>query len=173
MALAGLLALASTVMMSACSAALDWREVRPEGDALKAWLPCKPERQVRALSLGGRPLSFELLSCTAGDTTWGIASAAVDGEDATRDTLRALRAAQLLNLDGREVSAQPLAVKGAATGPEAVRFKVVGRRPDGSELIEHAVVFAHGGRVFHVAAVGGMPSAQALEMLFDQLEAKR
>lgn len=151
-----------------CSPALDWREVRTEGGVLSAWLPCKPDRRARELSLEAAPLKFELLSCTAGDSTWGIASAAVD-VGATGAALHALRAARLRNLDGRELSAQPFELKGVAPRPEASRFTVAGRRPDGSEVIEHAAVFAHGGRVFHAAVLGGAPSAQALETFFDNL----
>lgn len=152
-----------------CSPALDWREVRTEGGGLTAWLPCKPDRRVRELSLEGAPLKFELLSCTAGDSTWGIASAAMD-DGATDSALRALRAARLRNLDGRELSVQPLELKGVVPRPEAGRFTVAGRRPDGSAVTEHAAVFAHNGRVFHAAVLGGAPSAQALETFFDNLK---
>lgn len=161
--------LVSSWLVVGCSPALDWREVRTEGGGFTAWLPCKPDRRVRELSLEGAPLKFELLSCTAGDSTWGIASAAVD-DGATGSALRALRAARLRNLDGRELSAQPLELKGVVPRPEAGRFTVAGRRPDGSEVIEHAAVFAHGGRVFHAAVLGGAPSAQALETFFDNLK---
>jgi hypothetical protein len=161
--------LVSAGLVLGCSPVLDWREVRIEGGALTAWLPCKPDRRVRELSLEGAPLKFELLSCTAGDSTWGIASAAVD-EGATGGALRALRAARLRNLDGRELSAQPFELKRVAPRPEASRFAVAGRRPDGSEVIERAAVFAHGGRVFHAAVLGGAPSAQALETFFDNLK---
>jgi|GWRWMinimDraft_5_1066013.scaffolds.fasta_scaffold19646_2 hypothetical protein len=155
-------------LAAGCSPALDWREVRTEGGGLTAWLPCKPDRRVRELPLEGAPLRFELLSCTADNSTWGIASAAVD-DGAIGGALRALRAARLRNLDGRELSVQPLELKGVAPRPEMSRFAVAGRRPDGSEVVEHAVVFAHGGRVFHAAVLGGSPSAQALETFFDNL----
>jgi hypothetical protein len=161
--------LVSAWLAVGCSPALDWREVRTEGGRLTAWLPCKPDRRVRELSLEGAPLKFELLSCTAGDSTWGIASAAVD-DGAAGSTLRALRAARLRNLDGRELSAQPLELKGVVPRPEAGRFTVAGRRPDGGEVVERAAVFAHGGRVFHAAVLGGAPSAQALETFFDNLK---
>lgn len=163
------MALASLVV--GCSPTLDWREVRPEGGALTAWLPCKPERLARDLMLGEGPARrVELLSCSAGGTTWGITSAAVADEAATRSALQALRAARLRNLEGRELESAPLPLPGLRQPTEALRFTVAGRRPDGSEIIERAALFSHGGRVFHAAALGGSPSPQALETFFENLK---
>ena len=94
----------------------------------------------------------------------GAAAAATAGA-----ALKALRAARPRNLDGRETEAAPAALPGMAPRSEALRFTVVGKRPDGIEVVERAVVFAHGGRVFHAAALGGHPTPQALETFFENL----
>ena len=155
----------------ACSPALDWREVRPEGGALVTWMPCKPERMTRDLVLGeGPPRRVELLSCTADGTTWGITSAAAEGDGDRRAALRALRAARLRNLEGHERESAPWQMPGVVADADAVRLTVVGRHPDGSEIVERAALFAHGGRVFHAAVLGGAPSALALETFFENLK---
>ena len=170
----GLLAPIACAGLLACSPALDWREVRPEGGVLLAWLPCKPERLTRQMPLGnpgeGAARPVEMLACTALGTTWGITSMPVPDDAAVAAALQALRAARPRNLDGRETEVAPAALPGIAPRPEALRFTVAGKRPDGSEVVERAVVFAHGGRVFHAAALGGSPTAEALETFFENLK---
>ncbi len=167
------LPLLALAFASACAPALDWREVRPEGAVLVAWLPCKPERHVRRMALGAAPVDVELLACSADGSTWGLASAAVADPREQAAALQALRAARTSNLDGSESGVAPLALPGIAPGPQALRFTVTGRRPDGTPVVEHAAVFAHGGRVFHAAVLGGAPSSQALETFFDNLKPRR
>ena len=171
--LVSLFAAVAGLLFSACSPTLDWREVRPEGGYLTVLLPCKPERLSRDLVLGeGPPRRIELLACTAGGTTWGITSAVVEGDADRQAALRALRAARLRNLEGRELELAPLRMPGIAPDPDALRLTVVGRHPDGSEIVERAALFAHGGRVFHAAVLGGEPTAMALETFFEGLKAQ-
>lgn len=165
--------LLAAALAAACSPALDWREVRPEGAVLVAWLPCKPERQVRSMALGSAPVAVELLACSAEGSTWGLASAAIADPREQAVALQALRAARASNLDGRESDVTALSLPGIASGPHALRFAVTGRRPDGTPVVERAAVFAHGGRVFHAAVLGGEPSAQAVETFFDNLKPRR
>ena len=48
--------LAGALTLSACSPAQNWRDVVFEGNALKAQLPCKPDRTSRNVPLGGMPV---------------------------------------------------------------------------------------------------------------------
>jgi hypothetical protein len=164
------LMLSALVLMVACSPTLDWREVRPAGSELKALFPCKPERVMRGLALAGTEVQFELLACRAGDLTWALASADVGAPARVGPALAALRRARSLNLDGRETASAPAAVRGLAAGTTALRFTVLGRRPDGLEVAEESVLFAHGTRVFHAAALGVLPSPAAVQSFFDGLE---
>ncbi len=155
--------------LAACAPALDWREVRSSGDALVALLPCKPERRTRQVPLAGPPVALEQLSCHADGTTWALSSADVGDAARVAPALEALRAARARNLDGRETQARPAQVAGMTPQPLALRLRVDGRRPDGSALREESLQFARGTRVFQVAALGGTPSADALETFFGSL----
>lgn len=166
-------AVALLLFASGCSPALDWREVRPDGGVLTAWLPCKPERRVRDVVLAGATVPLELLACSADGSTWGVASAPWRDAGTVGAALEALRAGRRQALDGTESEQRPVALAGVAPHAGAGRFTVQGRRPDGSALTERAVVFAHGGRVFHAAALGGAPSPLALETFFDNLAPRR
>jgi hypothetical protein len=161
--------LAAGVLLVACTPTLDWREVRPSGTSLVALMPCKPTRQVRPLPLGGAPVPVELLACAAGGTTWSLTAADLGDAARVPDVLTALRSARARNLEGQEIASQTFQVTGMTPYPQAVRFLVSGRRPDGEPLVEHAVVFAQGPRVFQAAALGGKPLPDALETFFGGL----
>jgi hypothetical protein len=154
-----------------CAPELNWREVRPEGVALVALLPCKPDRQTRAIPLAGAEVSMEVLGCSAGGTTWAVATADVGDPARVAPALAGLRAARARNLEGHEGDARAAEVAGATPG--ALRLTVEGRRPDGTPVSERALLFAQGTRVFHAAALGGQPSTEALEVFFGGLKLAR
>ena len=159
--------------LAGCTPALNWREVRPEGAELVALLPCKPDRQTRSVTLAGAAVSMQVLGCNAAGTTWGVATADMGDSARVDDALAGLRAARARNLDGREGEARPATVAGLGPDQRALRLVVDGRRPDGTPVREHALLFAHGTRVFHAAALGGEPSAEALEAFFGGMKAAR
>ena len=64
--------------VAACSPALDWREVHPDGSAgLGALFPCKPTSHARMLSLAGAETRTTLVACSSGGATWAVAFADV------------------------------------------------------------------------------------------------
>lgn len=152
--------------LGACAPALDWREVRPDGGAVVLLMPCKPDRQVRQVALAGPPVALELLSCRADDTVWVATTADVVDPARVGPALDALRQSRRTNLEGREIDAQPAGAGPLATAASAQRYTVEGRRPDGQPVREHALQFAHGTRVVQVTALGGAPSADALDTFF-------
>ena len=156
-----------------CTPALNWREVRPEGAQLVALLPCKPEHETRPVVLAGAPVSMQVLGCNAAGTTWGVATADVGDAARVDEALAGLRAARTRNLAGREDDARPATVAGLGPDQRALRLVIDGQRPDGTPVREHALLFAQGTRVFHVAALGGEPSAEALEAFFGGMKAVR
>lgn len=169
MSLGRLLAGSLLGLAAACAPALDWREVRPDGASLVALFPCKPERNTRRVMLAGREVALQLLGCRAEGTTWGVSTADMGDSTRVSDALAELRVAQTRNLAGREEDAQPRQIKGMGPFDQALRFRVRGQRADGSPLAEQAMVFSHGTRVYHAAALGGAPGAEALETFFGGL----
>ena len=168
-ALSVLIAL-SFALLGACTPTLDWREVRPAGSKLVALFPCKPERVTRTLVLADADVQLELLACSAGGTTWALASADMGDPGRVAGALDQLRGARVRNLDGREVASAPFVPRGATPHPASLRFAVEGGRPDGAAANEVSVVFAHGTWVFHAAALGPAPAAAAVQSFFDGLK---
>lgn len=158
------------VLAAACAPALDWREVRPEATGLVALFPCKPERRTRPVALAGATVEMVLLACTAEGTTWGLSTADMADPAIVGAALAELRAARARNLDGAETVPRAAQVAGMTPQPQAVRFGVAGRLPDGTPIADQSVLFAQGARVFHAAALGGEPSAEALETFFGGLK---
>jgi hypothetical protein len=69
--------------LSACSPSQNWREVTFEATALKAQLPCKPDRTTRAVPLGGAPVELQVVGCESGSAMVAVMTAALaPGADA-------------------------------------------------------------------------------------------
>ena len=49
--------------LSACSPNQNWRDVSLDGTALKAQLPCQPDRTPRRVPLGGLPVDLQVVGC--------------------------------------------------------------------------------------------------------------
>ena len=133
------IALTLPVALLACSPALDWREVRPEGTAVTALFPCRPDRHQRDVAIAGATLRMELHACDAAGSTFSLA--VVDG-------------------------VEPFTPPGATPNPSSALVHVQGRRPDGRAVTLHAGFFVHGVRVFQATAAGeGLPE-EALQSFF-------
>ena len=79
--------------LSACSPALDWREVHPaEAPGLQALFPCKPDHVSRTVTLPSapQPLVMHLWSCQTGDVTWALSQVQVQDVAQVGPTLAAL-----------------------------------------------------------------------------------
>ena len=54
--------LLAVLLLAGCSAALDWRQIQPDGWSLVAALPCKPATQQRQVALAGQKVVMTMLS---------------------------------------------------------------------------------------------------------------
>lgn len=155
--------------MSACSPALDWREVRPDGGAVVALFPCKPKSQSRSAPLAGAPVPMTLLSCDVEAMTFALSHA--DLADPTRVTPAAieLRRALAANLGAVDVRTEPVVVPGMTPNAEAVRIRVAGHLPDGSPVNEQAALFVRGTRVYQAVVLGARLDASAADVFFENL----
>lgn len=156
------------VLPVACSPALDWREVRPDGSAAVALFPCHPKRQSRQAALAGAPTRMTLWSCEAEGLTFALAQAELGDPARVTPALAEMATALAANLQATEVLREPAAVPGMTPNAEARRLRFSGRLPDGTAAHEQAVLFAHGTRVFQAAVLGARPDAAA-QVFFDGL----
>lgn len=154
---------------SGCSPTFDWREARLGGDAVVSMFPCRPDRQERGVRVAGTSVRMQLHSCAAGDARFSIALVDVPGAFDVAPVLRALREQAASNVGGRAESTARSAVPGATPYPGAGSVVISGRRPDGSAVVEHAVFFVRGLRVFQATVLVGTerpPPEEAIATFF-------
>jgi len=148
------LAAAGVGVLCACSPALDWREMRPEGWSLRASLPCRPAQHARTLALAGQAVEMGMVVCSAQGHTFAVSSAALADPAAVGPALQALGEASRSNLAGQVLDTQPAQVPGMTPQAQARRWRLSGRLPDGQPVQAVILVFAHGLRVFQATVVG-------------------
>ena len=84
--------------LPACSPALDWREVRPDGSAARVLFPCQPKSQTRQAALAGARMPMTLLSCEADGQTFALAHAELGDPARVSPALAEMAAALVANL---------------------------------------------------------------------------
>ena len=159
--------------LAACSPALDWRQVRPDGWGLQAAMPCRPDQQQRQVALAGAPVALGLVVCSAEGHSFGLASADVGDPARVAPALQALLQAAQANVQGQVLAEQAVVVPGMTPQAGAVRRQLAGRMPEGRAVREQVQVFAHGLRVFQATVVGPEAGPVQTGPFFEALELPR
>jgi hypothetical protein len=165
-------ALAAVLALSACSPALNWREVRPEGTRLQVLLPCKPDKAQKVVPLGGQATLLAMLGCEASGATFAVAVADVGDAAKAAPVLALWQALTLANMKAAPGSRQelPLRVPGASAQTPLVRLQAQGQRADGSAVHGQAAYFAQGAQVFQVVLYAPKIAPEAAETFFSSLK---
>src|SRR5688500_16220425 len=144
-------------LLCACAPALDWRRVRPAGFDLEAMFPCRPATLSREVVITQRRVEMTMHACAAGGSTYAVSALDLDDVRDVGAALGALRDAAARNVGAAAGEAQVAQVPGMTPNAQAARITVVGRRPDGTAVVEHLTVFARGSRVYQAMVVGDRP----------------
>jgi hypothetical protein len=163
--------------LSACSPALDWREVRPtETPGLRALFPCKPDHVTRTVTLPSapQPLVMHMWSCQTGEVTWALSQVQVQDVAQVGPTLAALPRLMQDNLQAASqmagsqapigvVPLGPVQVRGMTPQAQAQGWRFQARRVDGwGRPLEMGVTawhFAHGLQIFQASVSRPIGSA--------------
>jgi hypothetical protein len=157
------------LILSACSPALDWREVRPAGSGLVGLLPCRPSVYERSVRLAGPPLPLSLNACSADGLTFALAFADVGDPSRVSAALAELQAAAQANVGASQPETLALAVPGATPNPASARLRLAGLLPDGKAVEEQVAVFSQGTHVFQATVIGPRLPAEVADTFFDGL----
>jgi hypothetical protein len=141
----------------ACSPALNWREVRPDGVNLTLLLPCKPDRASKTVRLDGRDTVLSMTGCEADGAMFALART---------DVADASRAAQVLAQWQSLTLAQNAQVPGADALPQPVVVSARGSHPDGQAVEGRALYFARGSQLFQAVVYAPRVSSEAAETFF-------
>lgn len=161
----GLLAIA----LVACAPAFDWRVFTPEGSGVVTTFPCRPDRQVRDVTIAGTVTRMHMLVCSTSGVTFAMGFLDIADPARVADALSEMRAAAVNNLQGANPKAEPIQVSGMTPNPQARRLSLVGRLPDGATVEAHAAFFAKGLRVYQATVIGTAPAPQVTQTFFDGL----
>jgi hypothetical protein len=177
--LAVVCALTLSWLTSACSPALNWREVHPaQADGLTAQFPCKPDVHERVVPWPGLPAggTMHMLSCQTEAGTWAlsylslpdVALLAPAMHELTMSMRRNLGAAAQLAGGGQPVSEQdlgPIVVPGMTATPQARAWHFQAQRPDGLGRPMNMDIrtwhFSHGMTVFQASVWRPLDVAKA------------
>ena len=164
-----ILAAALAGPLSACSPALDWREMRPDGSGAVISFPCRPSSHARKVRLAGGDVELTLYACTAGDITWALAWADVTDPARVAQAVDELRRSAAANIGAVTATDLPLAVPGATPNLGAGRVALSGQRSDGQVVQEQMAVVVKGTRVLQATALGAQLPPEAMEIFFGGL----
>jgi hypothetical protein len=162
----GLLALA------ACSPALNWREVRPEGTHLSLLLPCKPDKAQKVVPLGGQATTLAMLGCDAAGVTFAVAVADLGDAAKAAPVLALWQNLTLANMKAAPGSWQSFALKipGASAQTPVSGVLALGQRADGTAVSGQAAYFAQGSQVFQAVMYAPQIRPEVAETFFSSLK---
>ena len=165
---------ATLLMFTACSPALNWREIRPADSGALALFPCKPDRFSRSVVLGGEKLQMVLNSCAADGATYALSHALLTNKAQVNAALQAMQAAAASNLGGTALVIAPLVVPGMAANALTQRWAVQGKlgsdKNDNSVVKQEFAVFSRGLRVYQATVLGKTLDAAAADTFFSSLQ---
>lgn len=156
-------------LLCACSQALEWRRVQPTELGARALFPCRPASLAREVTVLRTRAQMVMFACAAGGSTYAVAGMTVSDVGDVTATMKFMRDAAARNLDAAEPHVRAFAVPGMTPNPQAGRSTVVGRRPDGSAVTEHLLLFAYGARVYQASVVSDKPDESAVATFFGGL----
>ncbi len=163
--------LAMAALLGACSPDHNWRQVGFEGTALKAQLPCKPDRTTREVPLGGVPVQLAVAGCESGDAMLAVMTASLTPGADAQAVLQGWQDATLAHLQASQPEQQAWVRPGMLPLAAAHQVQARGRRADGGAVWTRAVwgALAEGDHVRVVHAVVYAPQArdELAQTLFD------
>lgn len=142
------------VAVSACTPALDWREVRPEGVRATALFPCKPQHHRRSVTVREAALPMQLVACSAAGRSFGVAYVDVASSSEVDAALVAMAASANANLTQADIKSSPLSIPGMTPNAKAALISSRGVASTGAQVQLDVGVFAKGLRVYQATAFG-------------------
>lgn len=159
-------------LISACTPALNWREVRFEstdGSTLKAVLPCKPDTATRKQQLGGIQVDLSMMGCVANETTFTLSRMPLVNPLDAPKVLAAWQAAAAANVKANPAPSMTATVAGAGAWPIASRVTLTGTTTQ-AHMLWFAKQSLDGLTLYQAAVYGKQPNNEALTSFFESLQ---
>ncbi len=149
--------------LSGCTPTHDWREVRPDGAALSALFPCRPQQLSRRVDLEGVNVPMQVHVCRSGDETLAVAFVDVDKPGQVSAVMRSLQSAAKANFSATQIQASGLQVPGMTPNPNAALVSMRGASAQGEPVAATAAFFVRGLRVYQATIFGTRVDPEVLQ----------
>jgi hypothetical protein len=159
-------------LISACTPALNWREVRFEsadGSTLKAVLPCKPDTATRKQQLNDIQIDLSMMGCIANETTFTLSRIPLSNPLDASKVLMAWQAAASANLKTNSVPSTAATVIGAGAWPPAARVALTGATTQ-AHILWFAKQTSSGVTLYQAALYSKQPSNETVNTFFESLQ---
>lgn len=159
-------------LVAGCTPTFDWREVRPDGSAVRAMFPCRPASHERSIVLAGTQVQMRMFACSAGDIVHALGFADMADPARVGPALEEMARTARGNVNTTPGAAvqQPPAITGMTPHPAASQWRLAGTMPDGRAVQERIVFFSRGTRVYQAAMLGPQLDEPAQEQFFGGLK---
>jgi hypothetical protein len=168
--------LSVSLLLSACTPALNWRQVQLDtanGTSLKAALPCKPDTATRKQQLSDVQVDLSMTGCVANETTFTLSRIPLTNPLEAPKVLAAWQTAAAtnvgVNVSGKPVSMTAANVSGAGAWPPAVQVILNGTVTQ-AHMLWFAKQTATGVTLYQAALYGKQPSNEAISTFFESLQ---
>jgi hypothetical protein len=153
-----------------CTPDYNWRDVKPDGAALAAMFPCRPEHHVRTVSLSEAIVApMHLLVCRSARVTFAVGYLDVAAPADVSAALIALRMAAVANISGADGPTSPFVVPGMTPSAYAVAISARGRLADGAPIQSRMGFFVRGTRIYQATVFGPELDPEAMQTFFGSL----
>lgn len=167
------LLIAAMLLVSACSPALNWREVRGSDAPFSVLLPAKPATHARPIDLNGLKVTMNMTAAEANGVSFAVGSVMLADPAQHAKALAAMQTAMVRNIRGEIKREQTVRL---ADGSAATEIEAVGRVGKQGQAVLLAGRFAGKGAWVVQAVVIGEPdklSREALETFLGSLRLTR
>jgi hypothetical protein len=162
----------SLLLFSACTPALNWRDVRfesPDGSTLKAELPCKPDTATRKQQLGSLHVELSMMGCSVSDTTFTLSRVPLVDPLSAPKVLAAWQEAAAVNVKANLVPSTAATVSGAGAWPQTTRVTLLGTTSQ-AQVLWFAKQSSAGVTLYQAAVYGKQLSNEAVTTFFESLQ---
>lgn len=163
-----------SLVLSACSPALNWRSVRSDRHALQMLLPCKPDKGSRDIPMAGATVALDMQGCEAAGATFAVSHVHLADPLRADEALAGWKSASLANWHASAVQELPFALPGSAAQPPGLRLQALGQRADGRVFSVQAVWFARSSPVgvdlFHALVLADKADTALADTFFAGLK---
>lgn len=167
------------LLVSACTPALNWRNVQLEslnGSTLKATLPCKPDHATRKQQLADFQVDLSMTGCLSNDMTFTLSRIPLRNPLDAPKVMAAWQARAAANVDAKPTPMVAASVSGAGAWPPASRVTLIGAKTQ-AHMLWFAQQTAAGVTLYQAALyakqpnnTNNAPSNEAITTFFESLQ---